>query len=429
MAISSTITQLASQPIDAKQHHGEARNQSQRLRSLNPTIRELMRISGTVGLSVGVHRKGLPRYVANFGFRDNDNKLPITGQTILNACSLSKFFVAMTMARAVDDPTSPLTWESLVRDTLPGFAIDDDLIRENLNMVDLLSHRSGLSTGPNRRGGNNQMMGPFRQKWGYNNVGYETAGLVLDEVTGSWAKTMREELLVPLGMKRSSLYHPVHKDENVAKVYGTLDNRSPVEISSAAAEEGSVVGGPGGGLFTCVDDLLNAYAAALEAFKDQVATGDAKTEGSPIRRAANLLSAKIPMLRPTYRELSYALGMCRIQLPGPMGQIGNNADLIPDMPVVGKGAPSTLVFCHQGSRPGTLCAMAMLPELDTSVVVMSNSLGLNDCPDWVLQLVIEELLAVLGPDRNDYLDYARKSAAATYNWERKRLQRWHERVG
>ncbi|KAI0017951.1 beta-lactamase/transpeptidase-like protein [Xylariomycetidae sp. FL0641] len=425
----------------------------QRLAALNPTIEELMRTAGAVGLSLGVQRgTAAPPYVANFGYRDLGSQAPMTSRTILNACSLSKFFVCMAAARAVDRAGNPVTWDGAVRDLLPAFAAaaaageeeeDDDLdavVRARLSLADVLSHRSGLATGPNRRGSGNRMVvargdclayvrdqaragctGPFRQAWRYNNAGYELAGLVLDaHLGGSWARALREELLAPLGMARSSVYRPIagddddEDDDDVARVYGTLDDRTPVEIASSATAE-DVVGGPGGGLFTCVADLLRGYSGALAAYHDQMATGRTATAGSPIRRAADLLSAKIPMPQPTYREASYALGMCRTQLPGPLGQIGNNAELVGGrMPAVGRGAASTLVFYHQGSRPGTLCAAAMLPEHDASVVVMSNSLGLNDCPDWVLQLVVEELLAV--PERNDYLALSRESAAATLKW-------------
>ncbi|KAH9904257.1 beta-lactamase/transpeptidase-like protein [Xylariomycetidae sp. FL2044] len=387
-------------------HEREAGSLTKRLSSLNNTIRKLMRIAGAAGLSLGVQFMGEAPYFANFGFRDVKNQLEVDEKTIYNACSLTKFFLAMTMARVADDPSNSLSWDSLVSQVLPGFEIEDATIRDNLSITDLLTHGSGLSTGPNRR--------PFRQRWNYNNVSYEAAGLVIDHFTGSWSRKASEELLEPLGMRRSSFFRPLDGDNNVAKAYGTLNNGDPVEISTPAVDAGSVVGGPGGGLFTCVEDLLKAYTAAMEAFKDQMVTGRTETEGCPIRMAAELLSAKIPMLQPTYRELSYAVGMCRVQLPGQMGHIGDNMNLMPRMSIVGKGAPSTLVFYHQGSRPGVLCAMAMIPELDASIVVMSSSLGLNDCPDWVLQLVIEEILAV--PDRNDFEQAAKQSAVASYRW-------------
>ena len=84
------------------------------------------------------------------------------------------------------------------------------------------------------------------------------------------------------------------------------------------------------------------------------------------------------------------------------------------MPVVGRGVALTTVLWHQGALPGALSAIAMLPDIDTSIVVLSNSLALNDCADWVLQLLIEEILCC--PDPNDYIAHAKISASLTLDW-------------
>lgn len=56
----------------------------------------------------------------------------------------------------------------------------------------------------------------------------------------------------------------------------------------------------------------------------------------------------------------------------------------------------------------------MIPELQTAVVIMTNSLALNDCPDWVMQLVLEQLLDA--PQRNDYIAAAKTSIYASLDW-------------
>lgn len=47
---------------------------------------------------------------------------------------------------------------------------------------------------------------------------------------------------------------------------------------------------------------------------------------------------------------------------------------------------------------------------------MTNSLSLNDCPDWVMQLVLEQLLDA--PQRNDYIAAAKASASSSLDWYR-----------
>ena len=127
------------------------------------------------------------------------------------------------------------------------------------------------------------------------------------------------------------------------------------------------------------------------------------------------MSAKIPMGDPTFRETSYGFGWARVQLPGPMGAMDCNPLLMPhDMPVVGKGAPSKFVCYHQGSLPGALAAMNQIPETESAIVVLSNSLALNDVSDWVGQLVLEELLRA--SERNDYIKAVESSVAENAKW-------------
>lgn len=107
------------------------------------------------------------------------------------------------------------------------------------------------------------------------------------------------------------------------------------------------------------------------------------------------MSAKIPIDQPSRLEASYALGWGRIQLPGKMGHFGLNPDLMPDgMPVVGRGVPSQLVIFHQGSLPGALSVVILLPDTESAIVISTNALALNGVPDRVGQLVLEECLAI-----------------------------------
>lgn len=70
---------------------------------------------------------------------------------------------------------------------------------------------------------------------------------------------------------------------------------------------------------------------------------------------------------------------------------------------------SRLVLYHQGSLPGYTSSVHLLPETQTGIVVLTNSLGISDCADWVGQLLIETLLD--SKEKNDYVDPARRSAA------------------
>lgn len=202
--------------------------------------------------------------------------------------------------------------------------------------------------------------------------------------------------------------------DNVATCYNTLDDGTPTPIACVKGGN-DVFGGPSGGIRTCVEDLLKIYSVFLESANDQFAHSTTSTKGSPFKQVNHLISARIPMNQPTRGETSYAFGWARVQLPGTMGDIGCNPPLMPKgMPVVGQGVPSRLVIYHQGSLPGALAAVNLIPDTESAIVILTNSLTLNDTPDWVGQLILEELLEV--PERNEYIKAARESVAENAQW-------------
>ncbi|KAK3936014.1 hypothetical protein QBC46DRAFT_420483 [Diplogelasinospora grovesii] len=203
-------------------------------------------------------------------------------------------------------------------------------------------------------------------------------------------------------MARTWTQSPLSLTKDVSKAYNVLDDRSPVEIHTVQAREGNF-GGSSRGMFGCVEDLLRAYSnvmAAINSGRGKDSSG--RNPKNPIKQAAEISSAKIPMAQPTFREASYALGLARVELPGPMGHIGMKPSLMPDgkMPTVVRGAQPKLAFYHQGSFPGAFSAIAMIPEL------------LN-----VAVAILEEIMNAL--ERNDYVTAARHSAAETLEWYRK----------
>lgn len=68
------------------------------------------------------------------------------------------------------------------------------------------------------------------------------------------------------------------------------------------------------------------------------------------------------------------------------------------------------------SFPGALTAVILIPETETVIVVLTNTLALNDVPVWVGQLVLEAVLDVTKDQRNDHISAAETSWASTEIW-------------
>ena len=399
-----------------------------RLKALGSTIEEIMRIAGTVGASIGVMYHGEIIYQENFGFRDVEEKLPVTAETIFPGCSLTKAMICAAIGILVEK--RKIRWDSRVKDVLPDFHINDPVLRNEMTVTDILTHRTGMSKGEHYLGSENNLIisisdslkfigdqkpiYPFRTTFDYNNLCYELAGHIIDRISGmTWAEVLKDHIFLPLGMNRTFLHDPTGEVENTATSYNTLDDGTPIKISTVKSTD-SGFGGASAGVLTCVNDLLKFYKALMHAANDQFESGQSSTPMSVLKNVTHLLSAKVPMHSSTIHEASYALGWGRVQLPGTLGTLGNNPPLMLNgMPIVGKGS-SQLVLFHQGKMPGALASVNLIPETNSAIVVMTNSLALNDSPDWISQLILEELLEI--NDRNDYIRAAKISADETLRW-------------
>ena len=101
----------------------------------------------------------------------------------------------------------------------------------------------------------------------------------------------------------------------------------------------------------------------------------------------------------------------RTQIPQPLGSTGTNGAVMKSMPFVGRGSPSRLVFNHDGSLSGFFSAVLLLPETDSAIVVLTNSISKNDCSDWISQLLLEALID--NDEKNDYVHLAQISSEAS----------------
>lgn len=171
----------------------------ERVAALGPTIEKLMSIGGTAGLSLGILQHGKPIHHANYGFRNVQEKLPMTEETITPGCSLAKAMTAASIALLVEE--NKVTWDTRVKNILPDFGIQDDILRNHTTVADLLCHRTGMSWGdnyyvstenniiiPGKDGmkylNSQEPLLPFRGQFQYNNLPYELAGYVIERLSG-----------------------------------------------------------------------------------------------------------------------------------------------------------------------------------------------------------------------------------------------------
>jgi len=123
---------------------------------------------------------------------------------------------------------------------------------------------------------------------------------------------------------------------------------------------------------------------------DSIHLGEAE---GPLKETDTLFSQHIPVLNPSFRERSYALGWIRTQLPGVTGVMGDNIRILgmDQLPVIGEGTESRLVLYHQGATVGYFPSLYQFPESRSGIVVLTNSIALGDQADWIAQCLAQVL--------------------------------------
>jgi len=189
------------------------------------------------GLAVTLIQEGQPDQHACFGYRDAEQQLPVTPDTLFCVASCSKSMTAALIACLVDE--GKLDWDVPVKHYVPHFRMYDPEADEQMTLRDMLCHRTGLPPhdalwpgSASREDVAKQMrwlkpFAKFRQTPKYNNTVYALIGYVAEYVTGkSWDALMHEYIFGPLGMNRTcTMADEITADSNYAAPYRVREGR------------------------------------------------------------------------------------------------------------------------------------------------------------------------------------------------------------
>ncbi|KAH7133725.1 penicillin-binding protein [Dactylonectria macrodidyma] len=105
----------------------------------------------------------------------------------------------------------------------------------------------------------------------------------------------------------------------------------------------------------------------------------------------------------------YGMGWIVTQIPRTVGLQGDNAELFtPDeLPTLGLGLPPIFTYYHQSAGLGYFSALFTFPETLSGVVVLTNSIPLNNAADWIAQVVVSALFRF--SNTADYVELAKES--------------------
>lgn len=214
------------------------------------------------GLAVGIIKNGEVIFNKGYGYRNIETQIKVDSETIFGIASCSKAFTAASLGILADE--GRINWDDKVKDHFHEFQMYDPYITKEFRIDDLLCHRSGLITFDGdllwygsdydrkeivRRIRYRKNENGFREKFGYQNVMYITAGELIEEVSGkTWDEFIQEKIFEPLNMTSTSTTNSSFT-ENMNIAYPHIDGE-PLEFLNYDNC------GPAASINTSIDDFL-----------------------------------------------------------------------------------------------------------------------------------------------------------------------------
>ncbi len=206
---------MAQQSVATKPAASAATDYSTQLAAIEKAIDDRRKELGIPGISLAIVKDDQIIYLKGLGYKNFEQKLPVTPDTRFAIGSASKAFTAMLAAMSADD--GKLSLDDSPKKFLSYFTLKDPDAAAKITIRDLLAHRSGLNrtdlamaTGVLNReeiikvAGMAKPTAKLGEKFQYQNVMYAAAGEAIAKAEKStWEKLIASRIFKPLGMTNS----------------------------------------------------------------------------------------------------------------------------------------------------------------------------------------------------------------------------------
>ncbi|MCB0668489.1 MAG: serine hydrolase [Saprospiraceae bacterium] len=234
-----------------------------RLAGLDTFVEKVLEGWKSPGISIAVVEKDKVIFAGGFGFRDWENKLPVTQHTLFAIGSCTKAFTASMLGMLVKE--GKLDLDQPVRDYLPELEFKNEYTNDHCTLRDMMSHRSGLPRHDYSWYGSTasrsellkriQYLEPsaeLREKYQYNNFMFMAQGVVLEKITGkSWEQNLQERILDPLKMQHTNMsISALEENDDRSLAYtSSMDGIEKIPYRNIDAI------GPAGSINSCASDM------------------------------------------------------------------------------------------------------------------------------------------------------------------------------
>ncbi len=207
-------------------------------------LEQILKDRKAAGFAVAVVKKDSVIYARGFGYRDYENKLPVTPNTLFAIGSCTKAFTVSLLGLMKEE--GGLDYDKPVRDYLQGIRFNNDELNRGVTVRDAIVHRTGLprhdfswylfSTDSRdellKRIEFMEPTATLRQTWQYNNFMYLVQGMIAERKYGkTWEELVRQKLFIPLNMTRTNTSISALSGDSDAALGYTLKSDSIISKS------------------------------------------------------------------------------------------------------------------------------------------------------------------------------------------------------
>ncbi len=354
------------------------------------------------GASIAIVKDGKIIHSKGYGFSDINNKKPVDENTNFQIASISKAFT--TTALAILEEEGKSTWKDKVKDHIPEFKMYNDYVTENFNIIDLLTHRSGLGLGvgdlmwfPDGADftikdvvtcfQHFKPVSAFRTQFDYDNLLYIVAGEIVARASGqTYENFVQNRILKPLQMNRSYVGSLLSDESNLSSAHSSESGT----IKTIDAYQ-SHIGSAAGGIYSNVGDMAKWMMVRLNKGK----------YGPDMKSSLFSLKNHNEMWRLHTVEDNNANPRYNSHFNG----YGLGWDI--------SDVKGNFKVSHTGGLPGMLSILTMYPDLNLGIIILTNTETSGAGLFYAVSNTIGD--AYLGLD-----DFA---------WTDKLAARWKERIG
>jgi len=232
------------------------------------------------GVSITLINDNAIKWSKSYGVIKNGSDIPVSTETLFQAASVTKLFVASVALHFVEKGMIELDKD--INNYLKSWQLPENefTAKKKVTLRLLLSHQSGLpdTNFPYKEGTLPTLIQVLKgelpaqnkpaiveyipgSRWQYSNIGYVLIQLLIEDIGGqSLDKIMEDVIFKPLSMRSSTLAHPLSKrfEGKEAMPHGANGKAYPPDLHPTAVAQGGLIATPTN-IAKFIIELMRAY--------------------------------------------------------------------------------------------------------------------------------------------------------------------------